>query len=64
MLSSLKYIFFVAGFITLLTTNLRYSTRNAGNPDKSTPYNESEKKQRTIGYACFAVAIVCVILFN
>ncbi len=64
MLSYLKYIFFAAGFGTLLYTNLHYSTRNAGNPDKAAPYNEQEKKMRTVGYGCFAAAIICIILFN
>ena len=64
MVRYLKYVALVIGFVLILMTKLIYQKRIVNNPDKSTPYNKSEKTILYVGYSFCALAILFVILWN
>lgn len=60
----LKFVWLVVGIVLVMVAKIKYQRRTASNPDKSTPYNQKEKKMINTGYGFCILAIVFVVLFN
>lgn len=59
----LKYIFFVLGFVLLITSAVKYQKR-IQKPNESTDNNQEEKRLTYLGFACCAIAVILIIFFG
>ena len=60
----LKYVFLLIGVAIIMITRMRYTKRAVNDHDQSQPYSKKEQNQLYIGYACFVLAIISIIMFE
>ena len=59
----LKYIFFVLGFVLLITSAVKYQKR-IQKPNESKDNNKEETTLTRLGFACCAIAVIIIIMFG